>query len=171
VLEACGVEPPAGLPGVNLLDEVATAARSEVFGECYTHTIVDLDDPATSLLWRWMVQDRWKLIVPAPPAPGKQFPAWQGRHVDDASRGSYERGEPELFDVIADPDERANVAGEHPDIVARLRADLDRWWDPAVPKPEPVSTSSVPSHGFEVTGSTSSLRRGRRVDCLSQPGG
>ena len=144
VLEACGVESPVGLPGVNLLDEVATAARTEVFGECYTHTIVDLDDPTTSLLWRWMVQDRWKLIVPAPPAPGKQFPAWQGRHVDDASRENFERGEPELFDVIADPDERTNVAGEHPDVVARLRAELDRWWDPGVPKPEPVSTSAVP---------------------------
>ena len=90
------------------------------------------------------MQDRWKLIVPAPPAPGKQFPAWQGRHIDDASRANYERGEPELFDIIADPDERTNLAGEHPDIVARLRADLDRRWDPGVPKPEPVSTSAVP---------------------------
>ena len=143
VLKACGVEPPADLPGVNLLDEAATATRTTVCGECYTHTIVDLDDPARSLLWRWMVQDRWKLIVPASPASGKQFPTWQGRHVDDASRGNFERGELELFDIIADPDERTNLAGKHPDVVARLRADLDRWWNPGVPRAEPASTAAV----------------------------
>jgi uncharacterized sulfatase len=92
VLAACGVESPAGLPGVNLLDDRVTAARDQLFGECYTHTIVDLDEPAKSLLWRWTVQGRWKLIVPAPPAPGKQFPTWQGQHVDDVSREKYLRG-------------------------------------------------------------------------------
>ena len=141
VLAACGMQRPAELPGVNLLDDAATTARHQVFGECYTHTLADLDDPVRSLLWRWAVQDRWKLIVPAPPVPGKQFPAWQGRHVDDASRGTYERGEPELFDVVADPDERTNLAGDHPDIVARLRADLDRWWNPGAAQAEPRSTS------------------------------
>ena len=145
VLKACGVEPPTELPGVNLLDDAATATRTQVFGECYTHTIVDLDDPARSLLWRWMVQDRWKLIVPAPPAPGKQFPAWQGRHIDDASRGNYERGEPELFDIIADPDERTNRAGAHPDVVARLRDDLDRWWNPGAARAAPAATSRPPN--------------------------
>ena len=143
VLAACGVQPPADLPGVNLLDDAATTARRQVFGECYTHTLVDLEDSAQSLLWRWTVQDRWKLIVPAPPAPGKQFPAWQGRHVDDMSRGKFERGEPELFDVLADPDERTNLAGDHPDVVARLQADLDRWWSPGAAQAEPASTSAV----------------------------
>jgi arylsulfatase A-like enzyme len=144
VLAACGAKPPAGLPGVDLLDDAAVAGRTQVFGECYTHTIVDLDDPAASLLWRWTVQDRWKLIVPAAPAAGKLFPAWQGRHVDDVSRGKFERGEAELFDVVADPDEQVDLAGEHADVVARLRADLDRWWTPAAERAEAISTSAVP---------------------------
>ncbi len=130
VLAACGVKPPAGLPGVNLLDDEATAARRQVFGECYTHTLVDLDDPARSLLWRWTVSDRWKLIVPTRHDPEKPFPAWQGRHVDEVSRQRHERGEVELFDVVADPEETSNVAAEHPDVVERLRQELDRWWDP-----------------------------------------
>lgn len=138
VLAACGVDPPAGLPGVNLLDDAATAARRQVFGECFTHTLLDIDDPARSLLWRWTVADRWKLIVPAT-SPGKRpFPAWQGRNVDDVSRATWERGVVELFDVVADPDERTNVAAAHPDVVARLRADLDRWWTPpGLPQPPP----------------------------------
>lgn len=131
VLAACGLPPREGLPGVDLLDAAAVASRKAIFGECYTHTIVDLDDPAKSLLWRWTISDRWKLIVPAPPSTGKRFPSWQGRHIDDLSREKYKRGEVELFDLVADPDERTNLAAEHPDVVARLRADLDAWWQPA----------------------------------------
>jgi arylsulfatase A-like enzyme len=146
VLAACGVEPPAGLPGVNLLDDEATAARRQVFGECYTHTLVDLEDPARSLLWRWIVQDRWKLIVPARHDDEKTFPVWQGRHVDEVSRAKHERGEIELFDVVADPDERTNLAAEHPEVVRRLRADLDTWWTPESPQASPpAASSSVPS--------------------------
>ena len=130
VLAACGVPSPEGLPGIDLLDDAAVAARQQIFGECYTHTIVDLDDPVRSLLWRWTVSGRWKLIVPAPPSTVKPFPSWQGRHIDDVSRERYKRGEVELFDVIADPDEETNLALKHPDVVARLRADLDAWWNP-----------------------------------------
>ena len=130
VLAACGVVPPAGLPGVDLLDATAVAARRQLFGECYTHTLVDLDDPARSLLWRWTVTDRWKLIVPAPHDEARRFPSWQGRHVDEVSRARHERGAVELFDIVADPNERTNLAEEHPDVAARLRDDLDRWWNP-----------------------------------------
>ena len=130
VLAACGVEPPAGLPGVNLLDDKAVAARRQVFGECFTHTLVDLDDPARSLLWRWTVRDRWKLIVPTTAGAGGTFPAAEASRVDPHSQGRYERGEVELFDVAADPDETTNVAAAHPDVVADLRARLDAWWSP-----------------------------------------
>ena len=37
-------------------------------------------------------------------------------------------GEDELYDVDADPGQRANVAGEHPEVVARLRDAYDGWW-------------------------------------------
>ncbi len=35
----------------------------------------------------------------------------------------------ELFDLQTDPGEKTNVIGEHPDVVARLRAAYDAWWD------------------------------------------
>ena len=128
VLAACGVTPPAGLPGVNLLDDAAVAARRQVFGEGYTHTLVDLDDPAKSLLWRWTVRDRWKLIVPTTAGP---VPAEEGKLIDPESQARHARGEVELFDVEADPDETKNLARERPDTVADLRASLDAWWNPA----------------------------------------
>ena len=131
VLAVCGVEPPAGLPGVNLLDAESVAARRQVFGECFTHKVVDLDDPAKSLLWRWTVRDRWKLIVPGTAGAGGALPAEEAKRVDAHSRARYERGQVELFDVVADPDETTNVAAAHPDVVADLRTSLDAWWNPA----------------------------------------
>jgi arylsulfatase A-like enzyme len=135
VLAACGVAAPAGLPGVNLLDDKSINARRQVFGECYTHTLVDLDEPAKSLLWRWTVRQQsdgrlWKLIVPATAGVGGGFPSHEGRLVDPESRARYERGEVELYDLKADPDETHNVAPSHPDIVGGLTQSLDAWWKP-----------------------------------------
>jgi arylsulfatase A-like enzyme len=158
VLAACGVEPPAGLQGVNLLDEKAVAARRQVFGECFTHTLIDLDDPAESLLWRWTVRDRWKLIVPATAGVGSTFPATEGELVDPHSPGRDERGEVELFDVGADPDETRNVAAEHPDVVADLRASLDAWWNPR--------TSVLGTESGNVGGNAAAPGRGRRPNVV-----
>ena len=135
VLAACGVAAPAGLPGVNLLDEQSVDARKQVFGECYTHTLVDLDEPAKSLLWRWTVRQEpngrlWKLIVPATAGVGGRFPSQEGRLVDSESRARYERGEVELYDLTADPDEINNIAPSHPDIVVGLTQSLDARWKP-----------------------------------------
>ena len=141
VLAACGVAAPAGLPGVNLLDDAAVAARSQIFGECYTHTLVDLDDPAKSLLWRWTVQGNWKLIVPTTAGGGAAAPKREMRRVDPVSQERYDRGEVELFDVTADPAEQKNLAGVHPDRVRDLRASLDAWW---TPQPAAVSASPAP---------------------------
>jgi arylsulfatase A-like enzyme len=133
VLAACGVPAPAGVPGVDLLDARAVAARKQLFGECYTHTTVDLADPAQSLLWRWTVRQEpdgrfWKLIVPT--GAGGSFPAHEGRRVDPESRSRYERGEVELYDLAADPTETKNVADAHADVVHDLTQSLDAWWHP-----------------------------------------
>jgi uncharacterized sulfatase len=138
VLSACGVAVPTDLPGVNLLDGAALAARRAVCGECFTHTLVAADDPARSLLWRWIVRDNWKLIVPvSADRPAATVPA-EGRLVDDQSRGRLERGEIELFDLAADPTEETNLAAAHPDVVRELREAIDAWWNPFPPAGLPV---------------------------------
>jgi uncharacterized sulfatase len=134
VLAACGVAAPAGLPGVDLLDPVAVADRSAVFGECYTHTLVDLDDPAASLLWRWTVQGAWKLVVPERLAAADPRLEVEGTALDDDSRAWLEAGTPRLFDLATDSGENLDLAAEHPDVVADLRTILDAWWTPGPPQ-------------------------------------
>ena len=141
VLAACGVPAPAELPGVNLLDADAVAARKQLFGECYTHTLLDLDDPAASLMWRWTVRQDgdhlWKLIEPVTAIAGRPFPTWEGRSVAAEDQARYERGEIELFDVAADPGETKNLAADHPALVSDLRASLKK-----VPLKKPPATTS-----------------------------
>ncbi|MGE3822507.1 MAG: sulfatase [Isosphaeraceae bacterium] len=110
ILAAAGVSRPEGMTGLDLTDLKAVAARPSVQGACFTHNAVDLDDPDQNLLWRWMVKDRWKLILPkaGPDAP----PA-------------------ELYDVVADPAETRDLRADHPEIVRDLSARLDQWWRPA----------------------------------------
>jgi N-acetylgalactosamine-6-sulfatase len=40
---------------------------------------------------------------------------------------SRRRGEPELYDVVADPAESKNLADQHPEVVSKLRAQADAW--------------------------------------------
>jgi arylsulfatase A-like enzyme len=159
VLAACGVRAPAGLPGVNLLDAAAVAARRQVFGECYTHTLVDLDDPVQSLLWRWTVRDRvvdgvrqsWKLILPTATKP---FPVAAAGLVDPESRGRHEQGAIELYDLAVDPDETKNLAAARPDLVGELTRSLDARWSitakagaaapAAAPAPASTDTAAGP---------------------------
>ncbi len=108
VLRAAGVESSTALEGVDLLDQKAVAARSAIFGEIFTHNAVDIDDPASSLRFRWVVSGDWKLIVP-------------DRHNEPA-------GVVELFDVAHDPDEKRNLAAEHPQRVIELTGRLEKWW-------------------------------------------
>ena len=128
VLAACGIQAPAGLPGVNLLDEQAVAERPQVFGECYSHTIVDLDAPERGLLWRWTVRGDWKLIVPAAAPPG--LLTNRGPIVDERSQGKHELGEAELYNLATDPRENHDVAAEHSELVSALRQSIDAWWTP-----------------------------------------
>ena len=137
VLAACALEPAADLPGVNLLDDAAVAARKQIFGACFSHEIVDLDKPARSLLWRWTVSvddphgPAWKLVVPA----DRPLPQAEARNVDPESRRRHEAGAAELFDVAADPGESRDLAAAHPDVVRDLRKRLDEWWCPVATPP------------------------------------
>lgn len=49
----------------------------------------------------------------------------------------------ELYDLATDPGERRDVAAAHPDVVARLRAALDRWRS-ALPPPPPIELYTSP---------------------------
>ena len=108
VLAACGVRPGRDLPGIDLLEPEAAARREAIFGEIFTHNAIDIDTPASSLMYRWMIDGWWKLIVPC------------AANVPD--------GRPELFDLKADPGEQRDRFGAEPERAAALRAKLDAWW-------------------------------------------
>lgn len=108
ILRAAGIEPTAGLEGVNLLDEAAVSRHPPVYGEVFTHNAVDLRDPASSLRFRWIVDGDWKLIVPDP------------RNEKAAAV--------ELFDVAHDPGETRNLAVERHDKASELLPKLLAHW-------------------------------------------
>jgi len=108
VLKALGVGLPEGLPGIDLLDPQATAARKMIFGECFTHNAINLDVPQENLRWRWAIQGKWKLIIPNP---------------------SIEKeGVLELYDLDADPTEERNLAKFNLQLVEDLGDEIDKWW-------------------------------------------
>jgi uncharacterized sulfatase len=110
LLHAAGLAPSKEMPGLNLLDAEAVARREAIFGECFTHDAVEIDEPASSLRYRWVIAGVWKLIVPNP----KNVP----------------RGEVELYDLASDPAEEKNLAQREPTKVDALRHRLDEWWTP-----------------------------------------
>ena len=108
VLDAVGLKRPADLPGLNLLDEAAVTKRETIFGECFTHDSRDLQNPAASLRWRWLVRGDWKLIVPA--------------------QQNEPNGVVELYDLKSDPLETKNLAESRPERTEPLRHALDSRW-------------------------------------------
>ncbi|MCA9198720.1 MAG: sulfatase [Planctomycetales bacterium] len=109
ILTACGVDVPADLPGINLLDPKALKERDSLYGEILEHDVVDVDDPAKSLKYRWVIQDNWKLIQPDLLADSNQV---------------------EMYDLANDPHENSNLANAERGRVAELQASLNAWWAP-----------------------------------------
>lgn len=109
ILAATGGRPTPQMPGLNLLEAKAVAARTAVFGEVFEHNAVDIRNPAANLQYRWVVDGHWKLIVP---------------HAPNV------KGGPELYDLSNDPDEKDNLAAKQPEKVAELTKRLDAWWKP-----------------------------------------
>ena len=108
ILAAVGLQPQPGLEGINLLEPNAVSSRKAIFGEIFTHNAVDIHNPVSSLLYRWIIAGDWKLIEPNPV--------------------NLPNGVVELFDVGHDPSETHNLAGTQPERVAELTNKVHKWW-------------------------------------------
>ncbi len=120
VLAAAGVTVPQNLPGYNLLPMLRSGAaspREVVFGETFSHDIADIEQPEDSLLYRWVIEGQWKLLL-----------TYDGKLGRYASSHPMTEKRPQLFDLIKDPHENQNLASSHPEVVARLAAKLQEWW-------------------------------------------
>lgn len=119
-LAAAGGTIPEDLPGYNLLPILKSGRptpRQAVFGETFAHDVAAIERPEESLLYRWVIEGKWKLLLTYDGKVGRY-----GRHHPRTER------RPQLYDLLADPQEDRNVAAEHPEVVARLAAKLQEWW-------------------------------------------
>ncbi|MEZ5351099.1 MAG: sulfatase-like hydrolase/transferase [Bryobacteraceae bacterium] len=121
LLPIAGMKPLPEMPGIDLTKRRARSRRHAIYGALFAHTAVDIRSPEANLKYRWMIEDRYKLIVPY--AGNAEVEFWPGR-----PKVSWSLPEAELFDVVADPAETRNLAAEKPDTVRQLRRTLDRWW-------------------------------------------
>ncbi|MGL4594802.1 MAG: sulfatase family protein [Thermoguttaceae bacterium] len=110
LLTAVGITPPTEMQGINFLDADAVDARKEIYGECYTHDFIDLNNPASNLQYLWTIRDNWKLIIPV----------------------NQKTAVPELYNLRDDPDETNNVAQKYPEIVNELTKKLELFY-PKIP--------------------------------------
>ena len=102
ILRECGLSFPDREDAPSL---IRSPPAGPVFGEIFTHDVVEIGAPAKSLLTRWCRADNWKLIVPT-------------------------SGEVELYNLKDDPSEAKNVATANPETVMKLRTQLNQWWQP-----------------------------------------
>lgn len=106
----------ASLPGRSLWSAAIGESKLEdqpVFGEIYPGDATRLGHPSRDIAYRWIRSGNFKLIVPS----GKS--AW----------GDY-LSETALFEVVADPDEKTDLAVGQPDMEKLMRTQLDAWWTP-----------------------------------------
>jgi uncharacterized sulfatase len=120
ILSAAGAKAPSNLPGLDLLPLVRDGRpleRDTIFGEGFAHDIADLENPEASLLYRWAIEGKWKLLL--------TYDGALGRYAKSHPRTERR---PQLFDVLADPEEKTNLAAQHPEVVARLAKKIADWW-------------------------------------------
>ena len=118
VLAAANASGPSHLPGLDLLPALQSGKkirRNTLFGESFAHDIADIHSPEASLLYRWVIEDEWKLLLRYDGRPGKM------KYPPDETA-------PILFNLKSDPYERTDLADSNQQVVKRLARKIDRWW-------------------------------------------
>jgi arylsulfatase A-like enzyme len=99
LLALCGLPVPAGLHGRDLIARVGAGPEADpAYVHVYNHAALSVREVATG----------WKLVLP----------------IQDHNRYQVE---PQLYDLSRDPAEHDNVHAEHPEVVARLSAEIESW--------------------------------------------
>ncbi len=115
LLEAAGVEPPAGLhlDGRSLLDLLAGEGDAAGWSDRALYFQFHRGDVPTAFRSFAAVGQRYKLVHPSPRGEGD----WDGEL------------KLELYDLEADPGESRNLIDELPEIAARMSDDYLTWFD------------------------------------------
>ena len=117
IAAATGLEAPAGLPGINLLDGKARKDRGIVFGVCNSVHNMTPGDPDGTLQYLWCVEGDWKLLLRY---KGSDTTEYKNLHIWDT--------EPvRLYNLKDDPQEKKELSSSHPEIVGRLKKKIEAW--------------------------------------------
>ena len=118
ILSAAGAKIPRNLPGLDLIPAIRDGKkidRKQIFGEAFAHDIADIENPQASLLFRWVIEGNFKLLLTYDGRPGKmKYPPTQF--------------EPQLFNLKTDPHEKKNLAKNKPETVKRLTKSIANFW-------------------------------------------
>lgn len=120
VLAAAGVDIPAELPGKNLLENFKQQTpidRDAIFGEGFAHDMADLDNPESTLMYRWVISGKWKLIL-----------SYDGVNVSYQKYHKDVLSGPRLYNILEDVHEKNNLVEKHPKLVKELVAKLEGWY-------------------------------------------
>lgn len=120
ILTAAGARIPQELPGLDLLENLRGGSiikRKGIFGESFAHDIADIEKPEASLLFRWRIEGRWKLLL----TYDGEVNRYKSTHPRTEKR-------PQLFNLFKDPHEKNNLAADHPEVVADLAAKIGDWY-------------------------------------------
>ena len=120
ILSACGIEPEKRLPGLNLMGNLQqgdSIDRQAIFGEGFAHDMANINDPEATLLYRWCIENNWKLIL-----------TYDGKVTRYQSSHPRANKRPQLFDLSIDPWEKKDLAREFPEVVTRLVRRIDDWY-------------------------------------------
>ena len=112
ILKACGMNIPKEMRGINILNKEELKKRKFTYGACYLHNAVDIHKPNANLTYRWLIDGNWKIILP---------------NKTNITTRNNEKGTKniELFNLIADPFEKNNLADSQQTIVKRLTRQLN----------------------------------------------
>jgi arylsulfatase A-like enzyme len=120
ILAAAGADSPAiPVPGLNLLPEMEKQKpikRKAIFGECFAHDIADIKNPEASLLYRWVIEGDWKLML-----------TYDGKGRDNRNHKANMLG-PQLFNLKNDPNEKNNLASGNSEKVSHLSTLIEGWY-------------------------------------------
>jgi len=117
IAAAAGLEVPAGLPGINLLDKWARKNRKAVFGVCNSVDTMAPGHPDETLQYLWCIEGDWKLLLRY---PGKASPKFSVLY-------DWDTAPVRLYNLAADPGEMNDLAGRHPEMVQRLKKKIEAW--------------------------------------------
>jgi arylsulfatase A-like enzyme len=120
ILAATKAKTPDNLPGLNLLENLQSERaieRTAIFGESFAHDIADINKPEASLIFRWCIEDEWKLLL----TYDGEVNRYKSTHPRTEKR-------PQLFNLKKDPAENENLAADNPEIVTRLAKKISGWY-------------------------------------------